>query len=484
MKKRRVVFLTCIFFIIGVGIASFLPERLNVFHLEIFILFAFLLILVFISWPKKSFQVFLWSAFLFLGIWRLFISIPENTPDKILFYNEQEINFLGVISTEPDIRETNQKLEIESFFLKNSEKEIRGKVLITTNIYPEHSYGDILEIKCELKKPEKFNDFSYDKYLARFDIYSACWWPELKNISKSSLFEKEQTARDKLVLPTWFFKNIFALKKILHQKINSGISEPEASLANAMVLGYKRGIPNDLREKFSFAGLSHIAAISGMHISIIILIIFNFSLFVGLKRQHSFYLCCLFLIFYISLIGFPASAFRASLMGFLVLLAVHVGRISRLDHTLVLTATILLLINPKQLMSDIGFQLSFLAVLGIAYLYPIFKKKISIFFKNNGNRFLEAILNILAVTVSAQIFTLPIVFYNFKTISLISPLANLLVLWSLPFVLISVFAGLILSFLFPALSVLFFSPASLLLKYIIFVSEFLVKIPFSFFFFK
>lgn len=484
MKKRRVVLITCIFFIVGVGISSFLPESLSVFHFEIFIASLLALVLAFILYPKKIFIIALWGSFLFLGIWRFFISIPENTPDKIWFYNEQEINFLGAVSAEPDIRASSQKLEVRSFFLEGLRKSVSGKILVMSGLYPEYYYGDILEIKCKLKKPEKFEDFSYDKYLARFDIYSVCFWPELKVLPKNDLSKEELRAKGRLMLPTWFFKNVFSLKKKLQETINKGISEPEASLAGAMVLGYKRSIPDDLRNNFSQAGLAHIVAISGMHISIIILIIFNLSLNLGLKRKHSFYLCSLFLIFYISLIGFPASAVRAALMGFLVLLATHLGRVSRLDYTLVLTATALLLINPKQLISDISFQLSFLAVLGIAYLYPILKKKIFLFFKRKLNKFWETVLNILIITISAQIFTLPLVFYNFKIISLISPLANLLVLWSLPFVLISIFVGMALSLIFPVLAVFFFLPASLFLKYIIFVSDFLVKIPFSNFVFK
>ncbi len=482
--KRRAVFFSCLFFILGVGIASFLPERLIRFNFGIFVCFAVGLILTFVFYPRKFFVYALWASFLFFGIWRFFIGIPENTPDKIWFYNGKEAVFWGAVAAEPEYSTKNQKLKIKSFWVGNFDRKIKGNILVFTDLYSEYKYGDILEIKGELTTPEKFEDFAYDKYLARYDIYSICYSPEIRLLKESDLGREEFFSKKKLFLPVWFYGNIFVLKKKIRETINIGLPEPEAGLARAMVLGYKSGVPERIRDNFSYAGLSHILAISGLHIGIIIAIIFNFILFLGAERKYAFYFTVIWLIFYVILIGVPASAARAGIMGFLVLFALHSGRLNRLDYALAITAAIFCFINPKQLMADIGFQLSFLAVLGIAWFYPIFSQKILLFFKEEKNRAGKIIFNSFAVTLSAQIFTLPIIACNFKIISLISPLSNLLVLWALPFILISIFIGLFLSSVFFPFAVFFFLPATLLIKYVILISGLLVRIPFAYFIFK
>ncbi len=141
-----------------------------------------------------------------------------------------------------------------------------------------------------------------------------------------------------------------------------------------------------------------------------------------------------------------------------------------------LAGAILLFINPKLLRDDIGFELSFLAVLGITYLYPLLDK----WFERLKIPRLKGIRDIFNVTISAQVFTLPVIAYNFSQISIIAPLANLLVLWILPFLMIFILGALVLSLVFPVWSVLFFLPSFLILKYIIFIAVLLTGVPYSY----
>jgi competence protein ComEC len=136
------------------------------------------------------------------------------------------------------------------------------------------------------------------------------------------------------------------------------------------------------------------------------------------------------------------------------------------------------LVNPFLIRDDIGFQLSFLALLGIIYIYPYFKKIFEKLYFDKF-KFSRPVKDILAVTLSAQIATAPVLYYNFGSISLIAPLSNLAVLWLLPFLLIFLFSGLFLALLFPELSNVFFLPAGLILKYILFVSKLCAEIPYS-----
>ena len=255
-----------------------------------------------------------------------------------------------------------------------------------------------------------------------------------------------------------------------------GLGEPEASFTRAIVLGDKNGIPENIRRTFSRIGLSHVIAISGMHISILAALVMGLLFGAGLARKYAFYLSTLFLIFYIILIGLPASAVRAGLMGFLVLWALYIGRLNKIINSIIFTAAVLLLFNPKLLRSDIGFQLSFLAVLGIVYAYPLIDgwlEKIKIP-KAKGMR------DIFGITLAAQIFTMPILMLNFSTISLIAPFSNLAVIWTLPFLLAATFAALGMSFIIPGLSVIFFLGTKYIILYIFKVGVLLESVPFSY----
>ncbi|MFH1822070.1 MAG: ComEC family competence protein, partial [Patescibacteria group bacterium] len=366
LSKSKIFLICCISFIVGIAAASFLPIRFIEHDFLWFIMITLFLVWIILFYKNKKILIIaLIGLFLFLGVWRYSISIPVNLPNKIWYYNSQTVSAIGWVCNEPDIRDSNEKLEIcvnkiietQNF---TSLQDISGKILVTTNLYPSYKYGDELKIIGELKKPEKFYGFSYDRYLARYDIYSVSYYPKIEKITDTE--------------GNIIYQQIFKVKEKLHNVINYGLSEPEASLANAIILGYKKNIPEDLRQNFSQAGVSHIIAISGMHISILAGLIMAFLLAINISRKKAFWLASLFLIIYILLIGLPASAMRAGLMGFLVLWAMNLGRLNKLTNSLVLAAVVLLFINPKLLRDDIGFQLSFLAVLGISYFYPWLSK--------------------------------------------------------------------------------------------------------------
>lgn len=463
LSKSKVFLVCCLVFICGIALASFLPLKYVQKDLYWFGGVMVSVIVLILFWQYRKFRlVALVSLFLFLALWRYSIALPIDTQGKLWHYNGQRVVFSGVIVEEPDIRDSNVKYKIQSRELKSFDKNIEGNVLVTTNLYPRYDYGDELEVACELKTPEEFSGFAYDRYLARYDIYSVCYYPKVGLLSSGN--------------GVWFYTQIYNIKNKFRDIIDYGLGEPESSLARAIILGDKRGIPDDLRDKFSQTGVSHIVAISGMHISILSGLVMASLLGLGLNRKQAFYAAILFLIIYIIMIGAPASAMRAGIMGSLVLLALYIGRFNKITNSLVLAGAVLLIFNPFLLRDDIGFQLSFLAVVGIIYVYPILDNwldriKIS---KFKGAR------DILNITLSAQVFTLPIIALNFSQVSIIAPLANLLIIWALPILMILILLALGLSFLFFGLAPLFFAPSLLFLKYIILVVEWLASVPYAY----
>jgi competence protein ComEC len=271
------------------------------------------------------------------------------------------------------------------------------------------------------------------------------------------------------------YEKILAVKNKLRQAIDYGLTEPEAGLARAIMLGDRRGVEQDWLNKFSKTGTTHIMAISGMNITILSALVMNFLIFSGLWRRQAFYGALVILGLYLLLIGLPPSAARAGVMGFLVILALHLGRLNKLSNSLFFAAAFLLFLNPKLLRDDAGFQLSFLAVLGIGWFYPILGK----WTEKINNRFLKATADGLNITIAAQVFTLPLIAFSFSTVSLISPLANILILWTMAALMIAILAAFVPAIMFPGIAFLFFLPAGLLIKYTLIIVDIFSKVPYA-----
>lgn len=382
---------------------------------------------------------------------------PKIDKNHLAFYNNQgQTTFQGLVIKEPDRRANHVKLTVEAPVVGIHESPLlRGRVLVNSYLYPEYQYGDLLEITCRLKTPEPVEDFAYDKYLAKFKIYSLCYQPKIK------LIEKNRGNR--------LYGKILQLKNKLAKIIDSSLPIPHSALLKAILLGQKKEIPQDLLNKFSRVGISHIIAISGMHITIITAILFNFFLAIGIRRKISFYLIAASLILFVTMIGFPASAVRASIMGIINLLAMQVGRLNKSSWSLILTATIMLAINPLLLFYDVGFQLSFMAVLGIMKL----SNKIEIIWQRLKLK-IPTTLGIresLTMTLAAQITTLPLIIYHFGQASLISPLANILILPLLPIIMILGFSFTLVGLISLSLTRVLFWFEWLILSYLIKVVE-------------
>ena len=381
---------------------------------------------------NKSKLIF-WGFCLILIIlifWRYQIVLSRLENSELNNYNDsnEEIVLAGKIIKEPDIRETNIKLTIKT------DKE---KILITVDRYPEYGYGDELEIIGKLQTPIILEDFNYKNYLLKDGIVSVSYYPEIK------LLEKGRGPTSALL----------KFKDRVRQGIYRLFSPPQSEILGAMILGDKNRMSPELKEKLNITGIRHITAISGLHILILSTILVSLLLGVGLPRIPASYISLGIIFLFIAMIGFQPSSVRAGIMGSLFVLARAFGRKSVGLRAIIITAGLMLLINPLLLFYDIGFQLSFLAVLGIITLTPYFKKWVR--------------STILATTLSAYIFTLPILIYNFGRISLIGPLTNILVIPVVYWIMILGLAFSLLVLIFPLGAWLISFPLWLLITYII-----------------
>jgi competence protein ComEC len=369
-----------------------------------------------------------------------------------------------VVAQEPDVRLDHQKLTIrvrhvEARHCLASTCRTNGRLLIKTNLYPEYKYGDLIRITCGIQTPEPIEDFSYDKYLARYDIYSVCWRGQI---------EKLDTGKGNFVMA-----GILATKTKFMNIINSIISEPHAAFLAGLLVGARRGIPEYLLEAFNRTGTTHIIAISGSNITIIAAVIIGFMQFLGVNRKRAFWWISAGIVIFVIMTGATASVVRAGIMGIFVLLARQLGRASRATNALVFTAFVMLLVNPKILIFDAGFQLSFLATVGLVYINPIFQN----YTKRLPQMF--GMKEALVTTMSAMVTTTPLILYQFGRLSVVAPLANIIILPAIPMTMAIGFAAGMVGMLSQSLGSILVWPAWLLLEYMIRVAEILSSWKFA-----
>lgn len=248
-------------------------------------------------------------------------------------------------------------------------------------------------------------------------------------------------------------------------RIESILPEESANLGISYLLGTKDRLSNSFKEELKLVGLSHIVVASGTHLSILVDCVRR--LFFKISRFACLLFSIIFIVLFMALVGWTASILRAGIMAILKLLAWYRGRKYDAWRIILLTATITLMINPL-LVSDLGWLLSFASFTGIMLLSPML---ISYFY---GERKINWIASTIFTTIAASLMTLPISFYYFGSFSLISILANLIILPSLPFAMgLTFFTGVLASV--PILGVLSGWLADMILSFHIIVIDFLSR---------
>lgn len=429
----------------------------SVFNAPQIILWVFLIagvLAILFSIKRDLFIVFGFCVlFLLLGVLRMQIAEFNVLNDKLSQFNdsEEEVVLEGTIIKEPDARDSSQKIKVKI-------DGYNSIILVTTSKYPEYQYSDRVKITGKLQTPiegpKEYPDFSYKNYLLKDGIYSVMYFPktELLGQAKQNLF-------------SFIYSCILLVKEKLRASIQNNFLPPNSSLLEGVILGDKNAISQDIKDKFRITGLSHVIAVSGMHVVILSAIIMYFLLAVGLWRKHAFFAALIFILTYVLLVGAPPSAVRAGIMGGIYLLATNIGRQVMSTRIIVLAAGIMLLFNPLLLFYDVGFQLSFLAVLGLIYLEPLIRNFIKFLTKGK----FEKIIMLFSATMSAQIFTLPVIIFNFGSVSLVAPVTNVLLLPAVPAIMFFGFLSSVAGIIFVPLGWILSLPCYFLLEYFFWV---------------
>ena len=406
-----------------------------------------------------------------LGGIRYLVAVPEITPSHIAFYNDTEpISFTGTVVDEPDIRDriVNLKVDVDTIKLQDgSSNAISGNILVQTPRFPIIEYGTRIRVTGMVETPPENESFSYKAYLARQDIHSLIFLPQIEIIDEN--------------VGNPIYHAIYSLKQRAHSTIMQTIAEPQASLLAGILLGNDNGLPPDLDEAFRVTGMTHIIAISGFNIAIIIMVLMSIARpFLGDRYATLF--AVIGIILYTILVGADASVVRAAIMGSVFLFTSRwLGRPGFSVATLLVAGWVMTGIRPF-LLWDVGFQLSFAATLSLILFADPFSQQMHnwlkrLFTPDTTEWLMGLLTEPIIITISAQILTLPLMMGHFGQLSLVSLIANALILPAQPGVMLWGGLATIVGIISPAIGQLFGWIAWLFLTYTIQLVEILATVP-------
>ena len=410
---------------------------------------------------------------LFSGAFCFRSSLPTVNENCLQFYNNQTVEIRGMVNTDPEIKEKTTHIRLSATEIRLDEEwhEVSGTALLFVPRYPTYSYGDVLLVVGELETPPQLNDFDYKDYLAHQGIYSTMLYPKIE------ILERGEGSK-----PLGW---VYSLRNRLSQTLAEVLPEPQASLAQGIILGIRGNIPPSVKTNFSHTGTAHLLAISGLHLAIVAGILLSIGIWLFGRRHYLYIWLALGIIWLYALItGMHPPVVRGAIMASLFLTAELLGRQRSAITALTFAAAIMVGISP-QILWDAAFQLSFLAMAGLIFLFPPLQAL--------GRRAVRAILgedragasvaNLItdsfSVTLGAIIAVWPVVAYYFGIISFVGLPATFLALLALPGIIITgALAGSLGLVVLPAAQVIGWL-AWLFLSYMLLVVNGFAAIPFS-----
>lgn len=397
---------------------------LNFYFMLKIILSAQLILILFyaifkLKFNKSSIYIFAVIVFFFIG------SFSYAYQEYRYYSNLSIINYSSEnhIQVKGQILKDIGDLESNNYYLKayylGEDKVKYGKILLNSEKFKRFKNGDLIVLDLKLSIPEKNlnpGGFSYFKYLKNKGIYLQGWQPE------NVILIKRKRG----------FKNIIiAVKKRLLKTINTLFTKNNAAFIKAILLGEKENLSYQQEKLLREAGASHLLAISGLHVGIIILS-FSFVLFKFFPdKKVALYFLTFLTIIYVIMVGAAVSIIRASLLALLFLWADEFNREGDFLNIIAFTLLINLIIDPLALFT-VSLQLSYILVTSLFYITPLL------------NKFMPAVL---AVSLAAQLAALALTAYYFNEYSYIAFITNLWVIPAisilLPFIFLIVLLSLI-----------------------------------------
>lgn len=367
----------------------------------------------------------------------------------------EEVTLEGTVVREPDARESTTHLYVDVG------DEL---VLAIADRFGSYEYGDRVTIEGELQKPEAFEtdlgrEFNYPGYLRARGVSYMLIYPELEVIGSGE--------GNPVIAALLSGKHAFM------ERIESLMPEPQVGLAEGLLLGVKRALGGDLEKTFRETGIIHIVVLSGYNVMLVVAFVtYLLGVFMPIRFQLPFGLAAI--AAFAIMVGLSATVVRASIMGSIILFARASNRSYLAMRGLLLAGAIMLIINPYLFAFDTGFQLSFLATMGLIVVAPHIEARLL--------RVPNSIVNareFLTATLATQLFVLPILLYQIGEFSVVSVIVNVLVLPMVPVAMFLTFITGILGFLSSALAGFVALLTYFSLEYILTIATWFGSLPFA-----
>lgn len=405
------------------------------------------------------------------------IVIFQNQKYESYYKDGEEIKVEAIVISDAQEKEYNYVYKIKILCADNNDKYKNTYLYLKTSKKSTEKlkYGDKIEVKgsfTEASSQRNYGGFNYKEYLKSLKIYGTIKANQLKVLSGDCL------------------NNVFNLanqvSSMMKQKIDSSMEETQAAIIKGIIFGDSSDIEKEIQENFRISSISHVLAVSGMHVSYLVIGIQLFLKSIIGKRKTRF-ITIVFLIFYMFITGFSPSVVRASMMSILLIGGEILYRKNDIWTSMAISLFLILIYNPF-LIENIGLQFSYIGTMGIMILHKSvfsFLKNIKIKnkkWKYKFNRktifFISKIKEILAVTLSAQLAIFPIMIYHFNLFGVYFLISNLLVSVMIGPIIIFSTIFIVFSFIFNPISKVICIVLKLLIQMLIIISN-LAELPFS-----
>ncbi len=388
-----------------------------------------------------------------------YIYYIENTYKKIYMLSGK-VEIEGIVVSEPIINEYNKTYELKVHKINNKKISPKKFSFIVDKKQKDLEYGACIYCTVEYIKPNSrrnFKGFSYENYLKTKKNYET-----IRAIEKSKTKYKNKISIVRRLS--------YRLKMKIINSTGTIFTKEEEGVVLGIILGNTENITDETKDAFSGSSLSHLLAVSGAHISYIVLGLTTFFRKLRIPKKINYILTAILLILYLFVIDFTASATRAVIMTIFLLLQIVFCRKQDLATTISFSLCIILLENPYKIL-DVGLLLSYLGTLGIIIIFNKIKSK--------DKKMMDKLKDMCILTISAQVLILPVMAICFNTISFTFIISNLIASIIIGPIIIFGFILILISFFSMHISKIFAKPYIVLLKVLINVANYSSMIPIS-----